>query len=580
MKRIIAIVFFLVFVFCMIPTAFASNSDFNISGNILISYAGTAKSIAVPDNIKVIGSGAFQHCTQLEVVVLREGVTEIGNGAFNGCSNLELIIIPSTVHTIGQEAFSGTPWLKNQGEVVIVNDIFVAYQGADETFAVPNGIKEILSLAFAWRTSLKKVIIPNGVTTIGAAAFTGCTNLADIIIPSTVSRIEGGAFTSTAWLANQDGAVVVNDILVAYSGFESFVKIPNEVAKMSPAVFYNNSSLKSISIPQGVTSIPTTTFMGCSNLEEVTIPKSVTNVDSLAFEACSNLSLINYEGSRKQWENLLIGDYNTQLQQATINYNYEIEHAPEIIPNIITSAWSTASVSEAVALGIVPSDKLQNDYTQAITREQFCDIAVVVYETLTGNSIQNYLQINTAFSDTESDNIRKMAYLGIVNGCGDIDGDGSPDFAPNAFITREQAASILARLIDVFGVRLAEVTIPFKDSISSWAHANVAKVYGAGIMNGYNNTEFGANGTYTVEQSITTMLRTMKYIQSTKATQLRPENDVTSSAPVNTEVKIYVTRTGSRYHHDATCNGGTYYESDLNEAVRRGLSPCEKCVIH
>ena len=41
---------------------------------------------------------------------------------------------------------------------------------------------------------------------------------------------------------------------------------------------------------------------------------------------------------------------------------------------------------------------------------------------------------------------------------------------------------------------------------------------------------------------------------------------------------IYVTRTGKKYHYDPHCNGGTYYESTLEEALARGLTACEKCV--
>ena len=42
--------------------------------------------------------------------------------------------------------------------------------------------------------------------------------------------------------------------------------------------------------------------------------------------------------------------------------------------------------------------------------------------------------------------------------------------------------------------------------------------------------------------------------------------------------RIYVTKTGKRYHYDPNCNGGTYYESTLEEALARGLTPCNKCV--
>lgn len=43
--------------------------------------------------------------------------------------------------------------------------------------------------------------------------------------------------------------------------------------------------------------------------------------------------------------------------------------------------------------------------------------------------------------------------------------------------------------------------------------------------------------------------------------------------------KIYVTKSGKRYHFEETCNGGTYYEATLAEAMGRGLTPCDKCVL-
>jgi hypothetical protein len=53
---------------------------------------------------------------------------------------------------------------------------------------------------------------------------------------------------------------------------------------------------------------------------------------------------------------------------------------------------------------------------------------------------------------------------------------------------------------------------------------------------------------------------------------------VTSTAPEAQAHTIYVTETGKRYHYDNNCNGGTYYESTLEAAKARGLTPCKKCV--
>ena len=43
------------------------------------------------------------------------------------------------------------------------------------------------------------------------------------------------------------------------------------------------------------------------------------------------------------------------------------------------------------------------------------------------------------------------------------------------------------------------------------------------------------------------------------------------------ERTVYVTETGSKYHYDNNCGNGTYYESTLQVALNRGLTPCKKC---
>ncbi len=42
---------------------------------------------------------------------------------------------------------------------------------------------------------------------------------------------------------------------------------------------------------------------------------------------------------------------------------------------------------------------------------------------------------------------------------------------------------------------------------------------------------------------------------------------------------VYITRTGSKYHYDSNCNGGTYWPVSYETAVGMGLKPCDKCVL-
>lgn len=51
-----------------------------------------------------------------------------------------------------------------------------------------------------------------------------------------------------------------------------------------------------------------------------------------------------------------------------------------------------------------------------------------------------------------------------------------------------------------------------------------------------------------------------------------------TESQVQSSRKVYVTPTGKRYHYDGNCNGGTYTESTLEQAISDGLTPCDKCV--
>ena len=162
------------------------------------------------------------------------------------------------------------------------------------------------------------------------------------------------------------------------------------------------------------------------------------------------------------------------------------------------SDWAKEYVLSATELGIVP-EALQSKYTSATTREEFCALAVSLYEKLTGSAIT----ARAEFSDTTNINVQKMAGLNVVNGIGD------GKFDPTATLTREQAATMLARFADALGKPFAahESTFVDKDSFADWSTDKIGQVQGADIMNGVGDNRFAPAELYSREQSITTMLR-------------------------------------------------------------------------
>ena len=58
------------------------------------------------------------------------------------------------------------------------------------------------------------------------------------------------------------------------------------------------------------------------------------------------------------------------------------------------------------------------------------------------------------------------------------------------------------------------------------------------------------------------------------------EPDVTKAMPygLSPDSRVYITATGKKYHSNPNCgNTKTAYESTLEEALNRGLEPCETC---
>ena len=162
------------------------------------------------------------------------------------------------------------------------------------------------------------------------------------------------------------------------------------------------------------------------------------------------------------------------------------------------SSWARDSIIRATKAGLVPQS-LQSQYTQAITRAEFCTLAVALYETVMGAEITE----RSSFGDTDDINVEKMAALGVVNGVGD------GQFAPNQTLTREQAATMLSSLAEAIGKPLPEQAPTFadNDSVSSWATDAVGQMQATGIMGGVGNNTFSPTTDYTREQSIITIIR-------------------------------------------------------------------------
>ena len=142
------------------------------------------KDVVIPekvthDNITylVTGIGQYAFCSpcspsssQISSIVIPNSVTSIGDDAFNGCSSLTSIIVKE-----GNTTYDS----RNDCNAIIETATNTLIAGCQNTI-IPNNVTSIENGAFKGCSSLTSVIIPNSVTSIGEDAFSGCSALKSI----------------------------------------------------------------------------------------------------------------------------------------------------------------------------------------------------------------------------------------------------------------------------------------------------------------------------------------------------------------------------------------------------------------
>ena len=197
------------------------------------------------------------------------------------------------------------------------------------------------------------------------------------------------------------------------------------------------------------------------------------------------------------------------------------------------SDWAESDIMSAggkgyldtVPQGNAPAvtDLLGSDYTRAITRGQFAALAVRFYEQFMetfypgSNSTIVVNHGDDVFADSVGNEAMAKAYnLGILGGYNSADSRSGVYIGPDDNITREQAATMLARLMSIIDEETGRgfymstdfnATLPFTDGISDWALDSVKTMYHWGIMTGTSGTTFSGQSNYTIEQSIVTLMR-------------------------------------------------------------------------
>lgn len=170
-----------------------------------------------------------------------------------------------------------------------------------------------------------------------------------------------------------------------------------------------------------------------------------------------------------------IGGFNTNTVLAPF-----AAAAPD--PADTPTEWAQAEINAAIADGLVPQ-RLQSAYRSDITRDEFAELVVRLYETISGEEA-SVPDVNP-FTDTSKAHILKAYNLKIVNG------KGAGLFDPNGYITRQEIATMYARLLTALDINpivtMEYVAFADENQIADWAKPHVQLMYKLGIVKGEGN---------------------------------------------------------------------------------------------
>ncbi|NLT12703.1 MAG: S-layer homology domain-containing protein [Clostridiales bacterium] len=160
------------------------------------------------------------------------------------------------------------------------------------------------------------------------------------------------------------------------------------------------------------------------------------------------------------------------------------------------STWAEPELKKANELGLIPDILKGADMTKPITREEFCELAVLLYEKVTESTATP--ASSNPFTDTTNSQILKAYALGITTGT------SATTFSPKTLINREQCATMLFRAIkaiapnadySVAGVK----DFPDQKDISSWAVDGTKYMSKLGIIKGDTSGNFMPKSTTTAQ---------------------------------------------------------------------------------
>ena len=300
---------------CPCNTIFITGSTWNNFYSCIFSDFNDIQQISFPGGTELEWMEIFD-CGFTTMPAFK--FADIYDITMSGCNNLKTVRVPEGVSTFSIEDSDSV----TRAEIPDTLRFFQAYNcPALYDIDIPDSLRachlydvaveDVIVPAGCYFTcnseSLETAYLPEGRTRINEDMFKNCTHLSGVNIPDGVTSIEYKAFACCFNL--------------------SYVELPSSVRCIESYAFLA-SGIRSINIPDGVTEIEYATFRSCGNLNCVQLPSSIHKIEETAFQNCDSLSDVFFDGSRTQFESILV--WNGQESRTSGKTIYEIFGDAEI----------------------------------------------------------------------------------------------------------------------------------------------------------------------------------------------------------------------------------------------------------
>lgn len=165
------------------------------------------------------------------------------------------------------------------------------------------------------------------------------------------------------------------------------------------------------------------------------------------------------------------------------------------------SEWAVSELDLAVDLKLIP-ESIRHDMKKVITREEFCEVVMRLYELQTGKTVDYSGQ---SIKDSTNTEVLKAAKLGIVQG------NEKGNFLPKDPITRQEISIMLRRTLEVFYPDMdfgyVEISNYADEDIAVWAYDDMQYMIHKEILKGDLNGKVNPWGHTTREEAVVVALR-------------------------------------------------------------------------